>query len=572
MSRNLSDMGIIVIIGLALAACAPTMHAPAPAAAGKSGQVQTPVSEMDTGFLYLAAERAVRNGRPVLAIRFLEALVKKDAAAVKPRIQLAELLLQSGHVTEAERHMEALLRKHGLPPETTKKIQMLHAQLLATSGKKVDAIMVLQSMLKNSPDSYSVRLMLISFMAQEGRFSEAHKIIREGIKAGAHPQLYHIDAELYIRQGKLEEAKKSLYAMHKLMPDQPESILVLSRLAMRQGDALEAEEILRAFLARHPEALSVSNALGRLLVQQGRGKEAIAVYEDISHRTGGHPEVLTALGLLYYQQKDYGSAAASFRKALTMRPANQARFYLAASLEAMGKNTEAARIYRRIKRDTASYMEAQLRLAAMDLQANRIEAALLRLRALIKEKPEIENAYAMLSAALLRQKKYRQLLKETEPAMGLARVSLPLLFNRAAAYEGLKQYEKAVVQLKRLFTIEPGNIEALNFLGYIYAEQGVHLNEAEGLIRRALKRKPGNGYYLDSLAWVHYKRGEYAKALGLQQKAVRKIPDDPVMQEHLGDILWRAGKAGAARSAWKKAIRLGHEGDSRLQNKINKGL
>jgi len=559
------------MIGMVLAACAPSMHTLAPAAAKKPDRVQTPVSEMGTGFLYLAAEQAMQHGKPALAIRFLEALVKKDASAVKPRIQLAELLLQSGHARQAGRHMKALLGKRGLSAEMTKKIQILHAQFLAANGKKIDAIMVLQSMLKNNPESYPARLMLISFMAQEGRFSEAHKIIHEGLKSGTHPQLYHIDAELYIRQGKLEEAKKSLYAMYKLTPGQPESILVLSRLATRQGHALEAEEILRTFLARHPEALSVSNALGRLLVRQGRGKEAIAVYEDISRRTGGHPEVLTALGLLYYQQKDYGGAAASFRKVLTIRPSNQARFYLAASLEAMGKNTEAARIYRHIKRDTASYMEAQLRLAAMDLQANRIEATLLRLRALIKEKPGID-AYTMLSAALLRQKKYHQLLKETEPAMELARVSLPLLFNRAAAYEGLKQYEKAAVQLKRLFAIEPGNIEALNFLGYIYAEQGVHLNEAEGLIRRALKQKPGNGYYLDSLAWVHYKRGEYVKALGLQQKAVRKIPDDPIMQEHLGDILWRAGKAGAARNAWKKAIRLGHEGASRLQNKINKGL
>jgi len=347
---------------------------------------------------------------------------------------------------------------------------------------------------------------------------------------------------------------------------------MLSRLAIRQGDLIEAESVLRTFLFRHPEALSVGNALGRLLVQQKRGKEAIVIYEDISRRIGENTEVLTALGLLYYQQMDYRHAADRFREALSKHPTNKARFYLAASLEAMGKKAEAKKIYRQIKRDTASFTDAQLRLAAMDLQARRINAALSRLRTVVRESPGAENAYVLLSSALLQQKKYRQLLTETEAALALPKVSVQLLLNRAAAFEGLKQYEEAAGQIKKLFIIDPDNAEALNFLGYLYAEQGIRLDEAENLILRALKQKPGNGYYLDSLAWVYYKRGEYDKALTFQRKAVGKIPDDPIIQEHLGDILWKGEKLDAARTAWKKSLRLGHEDARLIQKKIDAGL
>jgi len=172
----------------------------------------------------------------------------------------------------------------------------------------------------------------------------------------------------------------------------------------------------------------------------------------------------------------------------------------------------------------------------------------------------------------MRKKAYTELLAETEAALSLDDVQVQLLFNRAAAFEGLRQYNEAAGQIKKLFTIEPNNIEALNFLGYLYAEQGVQLDEAEQLIRRALKAQPDNGYYLDSLAWVHYKRAEYDKAVAVQLEAIGHVPDDPVMHEHLGDMLWKSGKQDEARATWKDAIKLGHEDRRSMQNKIDKGL
>jgi len=568
---------LMIVSGILLVSCTAAVPPPAPAASAKPVQTQVPISEMDTNFLYMAAEDALQNNNPALAIRFFEALVSKDKSAVLPRIQLVELLLRHGRIPEARKQVDVLLGMHDLPPASMAKIRLLHAQILTVNDKPSDAIDVLKQMLKKNPEALTPRMMLIQMLAKEGRFDEAQRVIHEGIKARSHIpgsllQLYHVDAELYIRQGKLKKAKQTLEKLLKLAPDQPGPTLMLSRLAVRQEDIIGAEEVLRRFLAGHPGNLSVSNALGRLLVQQKRGKEAIAIYEDISRKIGENSEVLTALGLLYYQQKDYPHAADRFRKALSKHPANQARFYLAASLEAMGQKTEAEQIYRQINHDAASYTDAQLRLAAMDLQADRTDAALTRIRTVIRENPKSGNAYTLLSSALLQQKKYQQLLSETEAALGLPKVPVQLLFNRAAAFESLKQYDRAAGPIKKLLVIEPDNTEALNFLGYLYAEQGAHLDEAETLILRALKQKPGNGYYLDSLAWVHYQRGEYDKALSFQRKAVRKIPEDPVMQEHLGDILWKAGKAGAARTAWKKSLRLGHKQPERIRKKIDTGL
>ena len=64
--------------------------------------------------------------------------------------------------------------------------------------------------------------------------------------------------------------------------------------------------------------------------------------------------------------------------------------------------------------------------------------------------------------------------------------------------------------MRALLAVNPDHAEALNFVGYAYAEQGVRLEEAERLVRRALELKPRSGHILDSLGWVLFRRGDPA--------------------------------------------------------------
>jgi len=536
------------------------------------GAEDIPISRMDVDFLYLAASRAMEDDNAPLAIGFLKAIAEKDAEAVLQRLQLAEILLQNGRAAEAREPVQQLLDMPELSVEDRNSVRMFQVQILILDNKAEQAIHNLQAILYDAPDTYPARLMLIRLLTAGKHYEDAHQAIAEGLQSGEHPQLYHIQAQLFIHEGALDKAEQALNTLIKLEPDESGPALMLSQLALRQGKPVKAENVLRHHLAGHPDALGVSNALGRMLVEQKRGAEAIAVYEDIAERTGGNVDVLTALGLLHYQQGDYDKAADTFRRVLKEHDDPRARFYLAACFESLGQGEKAKDIYQRIKSSDENFAEAQLRMAAMDLRADRTDAALVTLRQLIRSEPKMAGAYTVLSAALMRQKAYKELLSETDPALSLDDVQVQLLFNRAAAFEGLKQYNEAANQIKKLFTLEPDNIEALNFLGYLYAEQGVRLDEAEQLIRRALKERPDNGYYLDSLAWVHYQRAEYDKALTVQRQAIDHVPNDPVMHEHLGDILWKNGQTEQARSTWRDAIKLGHEDSRSMQNKIDKGM
>lgn len=561
----------ILLLCLLMSGCAGKLSAPterAPAA-------QTSLSQMNEDFLFLSAQDAIRQGQIGLAIQFLSALVSKNPDASVPRLQLAELLLRSNRAEQALKHIEVVIGKrkaNAKLSETETDAYVLYARALAMTKRHEKALDILSEVLNRQPGLLNARVLHISILASMNRLDEAHFSILQGLKQEKTPQLYKIEADLYIRQNKLDKAAVSLNRMRKLNPDDETPSLLLAQIAQRQKNNAKAETILRDFLDGHPESLLVRNALGRLLVQTGRMAEAIAIYKSIVRDTGGTSESHATLGLLYFQNEKYEEAAGEFAKALKVSDDDQSRFYLAASLEALEKRDEAKAEYLKISKQSSLYLDAQLRLAGMELGEEKIAAAKKRTRAMIADFPTAERPYMLLSAIYLVDEKYRELIDETEPAMSLPNISSRLLFNRAVAFEHFKQYDHVESSLKLALKLDPKHSEALNFLGYIYAEQGIKLDEAEQLIGKALKLKPEDGYYLDSLAWVYFKRGDFKRAISTQKLAIKQIPDDPVMQEHMGDMLWKHGDHPAARSNWEKAIELKHDHPDLIRKKIAEGL
>lgn len=130
----------------------------------------------------------------------------------------------------------------------------------------------------------------------------------------------------------------------------------------------------------------------------------------------------------------------------------------------------------------------------------------------------------------------------------------------------VKEFDKAEAELRAILEDDPDDVLALNNLGYNLADQGRKLPEAEALVRRAIeldtfdRRKRGtieatSGTYLDSLAWVLFRRGKAEEARRLFEQ-VTKSPDaghDPVVWDHLGDVYFRLGDKAKAKAAWEKA-------------------
>jgi tetratricopeptide (TPR) repeat protein len=168
-----------------------------------------------------------------------------------------------------------------------------------------------------------------------------------------------------------------------------------------------------------------------------------------------------------------------------------------------------------------------------------------------------------------------ELLQETIAPPDIRRIRYVL----SNIYTTSRAYEKAEEQLRLILRDDPDDATANNDLGYIMADQGRNLEEAEQMIRRALdiddKKKqslrategedePANAAFVDSLGWVLFRKGQFEEARHELERAVA-LPDggaDPVVWDHLGDVYFRLGDAAKARQSWEKA-RVLYEGEKR---------
>lgn len=122
-------------------------------------------------------------------------------------------------------------------------------------------------------------------------------------------------------------------------------------------------------------------------------------------------------------------------------------------------------------------------------------------------------------------------------------------------YENKKSVKEAEEEFKKALKIFPDYPDALNSLGYLYAENNINLDQAEILVKKALEIDPGNGAYLDSLGWVYFKKQDLDLAIEYLEKANENLTD-PVIYDHLGEAYFKKNLTDKAKLMWQRSLEL----------------
>lgn len=152
---------------------------------------------------------------------------------------------------------------------------------------------------------------------------------------------------------------------------------------------------------------------------------------------------------------------------------------------------------------------------------------------------------------------FEEALREAETA-GASIATARFYFDYGTAAEQAAFYDKAADLFRTAIALDPANAaESCNSLGYMLAEQNMHLEEAEEMVRRALDFDPDNGAYLDSMGWVRYRQGKFQEALDFLLKAAEHLPkDDATVFDHVGDAYAKLNNPAKALEFWQRAVLL----------------
>ncbi len=129
-----------------------------------------------------------------------------------------------------------------------------------------------------------------------------------------------------------------------------------------------------------------------------------------------------------------------------------------------------------------------------------------------------------------------------------------VLFRRGGAFERLGDYANSDKDLLRSLEIESDDAYVLNYLAYSWLERNYKIDTAMQMLEKAHKQEPDDAFIIDSIGWAHYLAGNYIKAEKLLKKALQIMPDDPIVNDHYGDILWRLGRKTEAQYYWNSVL------------------
>lgn len=498
----------------------------------------------------------------------LETIRKDWSRDTQSRLSLGQIYMYRGRPeAAAEVYREVVSEIPG-----NRRVQAMLIDALLRSGQAAEAKEELARSLSEHPDAADVRLQLAEMQAQAGDAKGAVETLEAGgDEVSSRPEVQRFLAFQRYLAGDLEGALASTEMVLKA-GEQAEGTVDSALARLRSvilaslGRNEEAIDQLQRLLAEDPEDIEISVTLSEVLQRQGRVDDAVVVLQELIGRLseGGQPSTTYPLRIqlaeLLLDHKRWTDAERVLAPMLRERSPDAAQLgdlrlgaelLLAEALVQQERGEEALTLLENGSNDQPANVAKRAELL---LRLERSEEGVALLRGLV----EGGDQRAVVPAVLVYQRLDRNAdaIELLETARETWPQSLDVLFLLAAAYETDERYSDAATTFQALLELDPEHEDALNYLGYMWAERGENLDQALDLIQRAVARRPDSGAFVDSLGWVYYQLGRYEEALGQLQRAAQLQPGDAVIFEHLGDTHKALGQDDAARDAYRRSLEL----------------
>ena len=297
----------------------------------------------------------------------------------------------------------------------------------------------------------------------------------------------------------------------------------------------------------------------------GENKKAIRLYVSLIELSPSLVGVREQLAELYLREDKTKDATKQLEAILRSRPTNErALFVLGGIKRDLNKPEEAVSHFETVIKINSKFEPAYYELASIHLFQDRPKKTLEILQIAYEQfKPKfISKFYAGLAHSTLHKfsKSIENLLEAEELAEAgeQNRLTHFFYFQLGAAYERNRQYETASKIFNKALKLSPDYHNAMNYLGYMWADINQNLDEAAKLIIKANELDTDNAAYIDSLGWLYFRQGKYDMALTELLKASELTQDEPdsTIFEHIGDTQHKLGATQKAKDAWQQALDL----------------
>ena len=482
------------------------------------------VLDVDPGQAQLAARVAgllIQQEDFPQAIDVLKDAIKANPNNAEPYQQLAFIYLK--YLKKTDQAIDYANRAIALNPEDVEGYQRLvEIEIAARQEKKALEVLDRAAKVRSNDPAFWMRVgklyMAILFKSDSqpkpDELKKTNEIFKKAAEhAGDDPAVIKEIADYYAASQQLKEAIPLYLHVLELQPDDANAREKLATGFILTNQREKAVEMLEEIIKEHPEKYQSYDLLAQVLDDEARSLQRANRLEEAKAK--------------------FAKVGANYEQSLLINP-NHPSTYLHLAELLLGPLRDADRAVKLLT-------EARRRFPGAPEIVYYLAIAQ-------REAKQSQQAVATFEEAL-----HEAQIDEDDDV-----INAKFYFNYGAAAEQAGLYEKAADLLRKSISLDPANsAEAYNYIGYMWADHNMNLDEAETMIRRALESEPNNASYMDSLGWVEFRRGKFDQALNDLLRAAKTVErDDPVVFEHIGDTYLKLNRVPEALDAWQKALAL----------------
>ena len=500
---------------------------------------------------YLIALKAEKSYRMEQAALHYQEVVQHDPEAEKFHEKWVRLLLRTGQLDKAVRAGENALSRF---PEN-EKILMTLGDILASRGKFERAINYYDQISAIAPDNARAPLLKGVLLEELERFGQALEEYKKGaFLEPNNPLVQFYLGRAYLRSNELQKAEKSLEKAVYLKPNLLEARHHLAWVLERQGRTIEALKEYGLLLKLTPDNDYIKNRVSQLHSSGALSRNYTQGFETIPSGLEKQLNIHMRIATIYFEQTLYMRALDEFQLALAARDYKDPHVLMARIYETHGRLDKAVEEFEKLRKLEPKSLDILLYTARLYSLMKMTQNSVALLNEAVQIEPENDQLQHSLSLAYMAQDENTKAIATMRKALALNPKKDSYYFELGALMEKAGDYKGAIENMRYAIELNPLHSNAHNFLGYIYALEGYDLDQALEHLKKALTIQPRNGYFLDSLGWIYFKKGEPKKALTQIQKALIYTEPDPVLYDHLGDILFSLENYDEASGAWKNSL------------------
>ena len=429
--------------------------------------------------------------------------------------------------------------------------------LYLTTGKTDLAANVDDELLKLYPNDVLARVNHGRVLMAQGKVPDAIQSLQKvSADAADSPQAHYYLAMAYWQNHDLAQANSELQQALRAEPGLPLALTALVNLNFAQQKYSVAQLYAQQLEQKDPADPGARLMLGEILLRLGQVSQAGDQFTAAEKLAPNSPAVHANLASLYGAERKFPEAEEEFKSAMQAAPKNAGILGAYANfLISQKQEPRASAMVRQFLTQNPNDPQAHLIMGQIYLIEKNNSAALSETQTAVKLKPTVDG-FMQMGQIDRNLGNDSAAVQAYEQAIALGPPSAPLVTVIGNIYMAEGDMSKAISEFQRALSIDPNFAVAANNLAWIYAEQGQNLDIALGLAQKAKSEQPDLPSFSDTLAWVMFRRGEYAAALPLLQDCVKKTPDSAQFHYHLGMVLVADGQKTEGKAQLQAALQM----------------